>query len=704
MIAPRPGERPCRSDHLRPAADRRGRGRPRRRRLRVGPGPGGVVRALLRPGGHTGGHPDAPRRAPASRPPLRATVRADIDRIMADIKAAEQRGDVVDGVPVGQSSNPYDYVGISPVFTKLVALGKPALPAIVAEIEASDAERPARVPAGRRRRADRRRHSRQRRPDLEHRQGVGAAVPRRRLRPPARPLARRSIAELSPSVEPWSSCSRAVSAPAAVRPRGYHRPAGSHRLRTPRHRRPPRGSHGRRAHRATCQSASAAAQPRGGAVGARRHARQPQRHHGGRRAAHRRRLLPRHPPAHLPRRAHAVRARRRGRRRHHQRPARARGHARARRGARLRAHAGRVRAGRGQRRALRRASCASRASCARSSAWATRSPSSATSTPAMPATCSTAASRRCSPSSSIAASAEFEHIKQVLVRNFEHLATLRRRPRRHRRRHRASRASTRLTGGFQKANLIVLAARPGVGKTSLALNIAQHIATEGVAPGGGKRAGRHLQPGDERRGARRTPHVLLGARQLPQAPHRQPLAGRPRQAGAGGRRPREGRHLHRRHGRPQHVRAARQGAPPAVQARRSASSSSTTCSSWPATAAPTTASRRSATSRARMKQLARELTVPVHRRLAAQPLARGARRQGAPARRPARVGRHRAGRRHGHVHLRGPQRPGVQGRRQGQDRQAPQRPHGPRPPRLRARLHAVPHAAPDRGLRVRHDE
>ena len=56
---------------------------------------------------------------------------------MADITAAEQRGDVVDGVPVGQSSNPYDYVGISPAFTQLVALGEPALPAIVAEIDAS---------------------------------------------------------------------------------------------------------------------------------------------------------------------------------------------------------------------------------------------------------------------------------------------------------------------------------------------------------------------------------------------------------------------------------------------------------------------------------------------------------------------------------------------------------------------------------------
>jgi hypothetical protein len=57
--------------------------------------------------------------------------------MMADIKAAEDRGDVIDGTPVGQSSNPYDYVGVSPVFVKIVALGKPALPAIAAEIMAS---------------------------------------------------------------------------------------------------------------------------------------------------------------------------------------------------------------------------------------------------------------------------------------------------------------------------------------------------------------------------------------------------------------------------------------------------------------------------------------------------------------------------------------------------------------------------------------
>ena len=77
--------------------------------------------------------------------------------------------------------------------------------------------------------------------------------------------------------------------------------------------------------------------------------------------------------------------------------------------------------------------------------------------------------------------AEFQHIRDVLVRNFEYLDEV------EKARGMSGVASgfegiDRLTGGFQKANLIVLAARPGMGKTSLALNIAQNIAVKGQAP------------------------------------------------------------------------------------------------------------------------------------------------------------------------------------------------------------------------------
>jgi hypothetical protein len=91
----------------------------------------------------TPGRQASPSKAPSAQPSvsqasaMRKAVHADIARIMADIAAAEKRGDLIDGVAVGVSSNPYDYVGISPVFVQLVALGKPALPAIAAEIEAS---------------------------------------------------------------------------------------------------------------------------------------------------------------------------------------------------------------------------------------------------------------------------------------------------------------------------------------------------------------------------------------------------------------------------------------------------------------------------------------------------------------------------------------------------------------------------------------
>ena len=121
--------------------------------MRKAPGPVLILvlaLAVIAPGAGCGSTPDqqvTPSATPSAKPSagpsldqtvaMRKAVSSRIDRIMADIDAAEKRGDVVDGVPVGTSSNPYDYVGISPGFTHLVALGAPALPAIAAEIESS---------------------------------------------------------------------------------------------------------------------------------------------------------------------------------------------------------------------------------------------------------------------------------------------------------------------------------------------------------------------------------------------------------------------------------------------------------------------------------------------------------------------------------------------------------------------------------------
>ena len=59
---------------------------------------------------------------------MRALVRADISQVMADIERDPKSG---------ASSNPWDYVGVSPAFARLVERGEPALEAIAAEIEDS---------------------------------------------------------------------------------------------------------------------------------------------------------------------------------------------------------------------------------------------------------------------------------------------------------------------------------------------------------------------------------------------------------------------------------------------------------------------------------------------------------------------------------------------------------------------------------------
>ena len=58
---------------------------------------------------------------------IQRAVAADANQIMADVVAS----------PVQTSSNPYDYVGVSPRFKVLVARGTPAVEAIAREIETS---------------------------------------------------------------------------------------------------------------------------------------------------------------------------------------------------------------------------------------------------------------------------------------------------------------------------------------------------------------------------------------------------------------------------------------------------------------------------------------------------------------------------------------------------------------------------------------
>ena len=125
----------------------------------------------------------------------------------------------------------------------------------------------------------------------------------------------------------------------------------------------------------------------------------------------------------------------------------------------------------------------------------------------------------------------------------------------------------RLTGGFQPANLVIIAARPSMGKSAFALEIANHVAVDHETPC------RLLQPRDVEAGGGPAADLLPRQGRRGPHPHRQAHAGRLAAGRAGVRPARVGAALRRRHACAQPARAPRpradaEAAPARPRARR----------------------------------------------------------------------------------------------------------------------------------------
>ena len=295
---------------------------------------------------------------------------------------------------------------------------------------------------------------------------------------------------------------------------------------------------------------------------------------------------------------------------------------------------------------------------------------------------------------------DFHLLKDVLVSNFEKLDAMQR-----------DQAVSgvacgfepidRLTGGFQPTNLIVLAARPGVGKTSLALNIAQNVA-QNVAQGGkspvaifslemsAQELGERLMCSAARVSSHKVRTGSLSGddyAKLVQAAGELEKADIFIDESAG-------LNMFELRAKARRLKSKHDLKLVIVDYLQLMSGDGR---------AENRQQEVAAISRS-LKQLGRELHLPIIAvsQLNRAPEVRADRE--ATARRPARVRCHRAGRRHGHLPLRGSaQRAGaaVQGRHQRAHRQEPQRPHRHHPPGLGQGVHQVPRAAALRDLRLR---